>query len=144
MAFPGGRVEATDRSLLHAAIRETEEELGLPLSPAKCIGRLPEQRGYAKGKRLSLLVHPFVFEQAEETSLRPNPEEVADTLLLPWHATTAPEHHDMLSWQPDAETDPIPLPCIRYGGAQIWGMTYRMLYELFQAARAPWPSSPAP
>lgn len=57
MAFPGGKLEHTDSSLLHCAIRETKEEIGLDLAnvtPVKTLSPvfIPPS---------NFLVQPFVF-----------------------------------------------------------------------------------
>jgi len=69
-AFPGGRLEPGETALA-AAIRETHEELGLPLTAAACLGRLDDyetRSGYA--------ISAFVF-WAPLGGLVPNPAEVA-------------------------------------------------------------------
>jgi 8-oxo-dGTP pyrophosphatase MutT (NUDIX family) len=44
IALPGGRIEPGDESLLHTAIRETQEETGLDLTDATLLGTLSEIR----------------------------------------------------------------------------------------------------
>ena len=41
MAFPGGAVDATDASLIAAALREAEEEVAIPPSSVEILGVLP-------------------------------------------------------------------------------------------------------
>lgn len=41
LAFPGGKPEPHDRSLLDTALREAEEEVGLPIAETTVLGRLP-------------------------------------------------------------------------------------------------------
>lgn len=41
LAFPGGKPETYDHSLLHTALREAEEEVGLPAAQTVVLGRLP-------------------------------------------------------------------------------------------------------
>ncbi|WP_245690016.1 NUDIX hydrolase [Siphonobacter aquaeclarae] len=40
MAFPGGRMERTDKSLIHTALREAQEEIGIKASDVKVLGSL--------------------------------------------------------------------------------------------------------
>ena len=42
LAFPGGKPEPEDRDLLHTALREAEEEVGLDVSSVSVLGRLGE------------------------------------------------------------------------------------------------------
>ena len=42
ISFPGGRIEVEDASPIAAALREAEEEVGLPSSTIEVIGALPE------------------------------------------------------------------------------------------------------
>ncbi|MFT4033803.1 MAG: CoA pyrophosphatase, partial [Siphonobacter sp.] len=40
MAFPGGRMERTDKGLIHTALREAQEEIGIKASDVKVLGSL--------------------------------------------------------------------------------------------------------
>ena len=42
MAFPGGRMERTDESLVRTALREAQEEVGIRVSDVKVLGQLTE------------------------------------------------------------------------------------------------------
>jgi len=133
MAFPGGREAPSDPDLLATAIRETHEELGFDLTgSAQLLGRLDTLPAVARGRRVGLVIAPFVFELTEEVSVHPN-QEVAEWLWTPLSplfegssATTMPY---------DFEGQRIALPAHDVQGRLVWGLTYRMLETLFTQLR---------
>jgi len=129
MALPGGRNEPEDPSLLHTAIRETREEVGLQLETSQLMGRLDDLEAMARGRKTGLVVRPFVFGLAApaDAPLHPN-EEVAETLwapLLPIHAgawdTVRPYALGGQTWK---------LPAWDVYGRVVWGLTHRILTDL--------------
>src|SRR5450631_3467354 len=56
LAFPGGKREAEDASLLVTAIRETAEEVGLRLAPESLLARLADVRARVNGYRVAQFV----------------------------------------------------------------------------------------
>mgnify|MGYP001235193070 CR=1 FL=1 len=62
ISFPGGRLEEQDHSLLDAALRETEEEVGLPRAYVKIIGQLNRyitRTGFSITPYVGLIKTPF-------------------------------------------------------------------------------------
>ncbi len=135
MAFPGGRQNLGDSSPLGAAVRETKEELGLDLeADARWLGALPPVPASARGRRIPLVIHPFVFSLAgPRPTLVPDPGEVAEALWIPLPVLEAPERRETLVQIYEGE--PVPLPCCRYEGRAIWGLTLHMLDTLLAASR---------
>ena len=74
VAFPGGRRDAQDASLLATAIRETREEVGIELSVEHLLARLPDIPAFARSKKGNLVVTPFVFALRAEVAVVPNVE----------------------------------------------------------------------
>ena len=78
MAFPGGRHESDDPSLLATAIRETQEEVGLDLrAAADHIGQLDDLQAIARGKPQETVIRPFVFEVHRDAPILADEREVA-------------------------------------------------------------------
>lgn len=80
IAFPGGRRELADASLLATAIRETREEVGIDLARGELLGRLPDLEA-SQSKHGGLVVTPFVFAMRDDLVLAPN-NEVAETMWI--------------------------------------------------------------
>ena len=131
MAFPGGHRDAQDATLRAAAVRETDEEIGLDISSASVLGELPRQRPMSV--RSNMLVAPFVFAIDGDPAFTLN-HEVAATVWTP----LAPMHQGS-----NAERDSPPFNGGESGagafngfrlagGYFVWGMTYRMVQTFFE------------
>ena len=78
VAFPGGRIEPNDASPEAAALREAEEEIGLPPDQVEVVGRLPD---YVTGT--GYRITPVLALLPEGLQLTPSPDEVAAIFTLP-------------------------------------------------------------
>jgi len=78
ISFPGGRIEPADEDAAAAALRETEEELGLPRHQIEIIGMLDLYE-----TRTGFLVTPMVGLVSPPLILRPDPREVAEAIRVP-------------------------------------------------------------
>jgi len=140
MAFPGGHKEDDDLDLKHAAIRETQEEIGLDLTDAEYLGPLDQQRAMPRGRPLNMLIAPHVFSLSGDPTFSPNYEvdEVVWTGLAPLI------NNDRHDW----ETRPMAgRPTLFNGyrlerGHFVWGLTYRMLKTFFTVLNPDWQEPP--
>jgi 8-oxo-dGTP pyrophosphatase MutT (NUDIX family) len=130
MAWPGGRIEAGDAGPLAAAVRETREELGLDLETgAELLGQLTEVRTHIRQGPGPLSVVPFVFQVHAGPVLVPN-SEVQEALWVPLRFFRERENRGRFIWT--GRGVPLVMPCYRYNGHVIWGLTLRMLDELLR------------
>jgi len=135
MAFPGGRREAHDRSVLETAIRETREEVGLDLGAhGTLLYRLPDVRATARGRIQDLTVAPFVFALAGSEANLVSNVEVAETLWTPLEPLARGENASTFEYAYDDVS--VTLPCLRVGDRVVWGLTWRMLHALFDVLHA--------
>ena len=123
VAFPGGRVDQDDADAAAAAVREAEEEIGLPRSAVELWGVADPYRtvtGY--------VVTPVLGSVAPDLPLTPHEHEVADWFEAPLaflldpanqHAVTAEFNGQMRTYYQ-----------INWEDRRIWGATAAMLVNL--------------
>jgi 8-oxo-dGTP pyrophosphatase MutT (NUDIX family) len=126
LAFPGGKREFGDTSLLDTALRETREEIGLPASQIQVLDSLPTVETQGSGFRIS----PFLagVEPPEQWCHQSGEiEEVIEVrvgeLAQPDARGEGPQH------SPDWPTPRI-VPFYRVGRYRLWGVSYRILHPL--------------
>jgi 8-oxo-dGTP pyrophosphatase MutT (NUDIX family) len=120
ISFPGGRVDEDDRTPEHTALREAEEEVGIPADRIEILGRLPEYRtgtGYS--------VTPIVGWAEPPLTFRPDPHEVADVFEVPLaFLLDAGNHRYESAFYKGRMRKYWAMP---YGERFIWGATAGML-----------------
>jgi 8-oxo-dGTP pyrophosphatase MutT (NUDIX family) len=125
IAFPGGKIDATDASPLDAALREAEEEIGLDRAHVHPIGYLGV---YGTGFGFRIL--PTVARVQPGFSLTLNHAEVDDAFEVPLAFLMNPENHQLHSKEfRGMERSYYAMP---YAERYIWGATagiLRILYE---------------
>ena len=129
IAFPGGREESGDSSLLETATREAREETGIDLArEGMIIGRLDDLR--PRTVRLpAVVVRPFValLERSQPLELSP---EVALAFWIPFDSLAHRE-----AWREEtvvARGVEINARVFRHQDHVIWGMTERILAQLLE------------
>jgi 8-oxo-dGTP pyrophosphatase MutT (NUDIX family) len=130
IAFPGGRVERNDSTTLDAALRETEEEIGIPKTAIRVAGALTEVYVLAS----NFMVHPFagIVEALPELVL--DEKEVASVLQVPLYAFF---EKDVLKEKPIKNSLGFTLmaPYYDLNGKVLWGATAMMVSELCAVIR---------
>ncbi len=128
MAFPGGRMDKTDAHGYAVAVRETAEEVGLILGAQDaCIGRLTDINARPQRGAFGMAVSPFLFRLDREVTFTPN-HEVAEVIWVPLAFLANAENREEMIWAYKGAR--IPVPCYRYEGRCIWGLSLMMLDEL--------------
>ncbi|WP_077106512.1 CoA pyrophosphatase [Agrobacterium sp. DSM 25558] len=127
ISFPGGGIDKEDRSPEDAALRETEEEIGLSRSYVETVGRLPD---YISGT--GFRIKPVLSVVKPGFDLTLNPTEVDEVFEVPLSFLMNPTNHKRGSriFQ-GRERFFYEMP---YGERYIWGITagiMRSIYERF-------------
>ena len=138
MAFPGGRCEAFDKNGLATAKREMHEEVGFDIDDAEhrllkgeWLGRLSDISTSRRITPRTMVVTPYVFSVAEKPLLEEN-YEVAETVWIPLAYFSDLNNRSIYSIE--HEQRKINLPCYRYDGKVIWGMSLSMIDEILRLA----------
>lgn len=123
VAFPGGRRDPEDSSLIHTALRESQEEVGLNpdfVQVVGCLSQLVSRHG--------IEVTPFVGLVPDGVKYCANADEIDSIFSVPLdffaedvRETTHRIDYLGKSWY---------VPCYRFRDYKIWGMTAVMVVEL--------------
>jgi 8-oxo-dGTP pyrophosphatase MutT (NUDIX family) len=129
ISFPGGRRDAEDPDLAATALREAEEEIGLPAADVQLLGRLPATSTFAT----NYVIHPFVGLIPQGVAWRLSPREVDAVLELPLRALREGRTRTKLERRGIAfETDAYVVD-----EHLIWGATARILQDLLEQLEDP-------
>jgi len=127
ISFPGGGIDAQDRSPEEAALRETEEEIGMSRRFIETVGRMPD---YISGT--GFRIKPVLAVVRPGFTLTPNPAEVDEVFEVPLSFLMDPANHSRGSRMfQGRERFFYEMP---YGERYIWGITagiVRSIYERF-------------
>jgi 8-oxo-dGTP pyrophosphatase MutT (NUDIX family) len=125
VAFPGGRIDPTDPTPEHAALRETMEEIGLDAGHIEIIGRIPD---YVAGS--GYRIAPVLGIVRPGFQLTINEHEVDAAFEVPLRFLMDPANHrrDSRMWD-DKEWFYYDMP---YGGRRIWGVTAGIIRTLYE------------
>lgn len=123
IAFPGGVVDASDGSVVDAALRECEEEIALPRSAVEVLGALDDTETVAT----RFVITPFVGLVTSPVRWQPDGEEIERVIEVPYAALVEAGSFRVEHWEGDGASRPVYV--FDYGGDTIWGATARILKQ---------------
>jgi len=128
ISFPGGAAEAGDADAWATALRETEEEIGVP---AVAVRRLGDLRRVLTATGFE--VSPFVGAIPWPVALVPEVEEVAEILEIPlaWLLDPRSAGERVVTWEGREVRTPVYL----WRDHVVWGATARIIGDLAAALR---------
>ncbi len=125
ISFPGGRIDSRDSGPATAALRETEEELGIAANLVTLVGYLP-----AHAVVTGFAVLPVVGFVAAAHRVKHDPGEVAESFEVPL-AFLADPANAQRAWR-DFRGVRWPTCEYHFDGRRIWGATAQMIQSLIE------------
>ena len=124
IGLPGGGREHYDADYEATALRETEEEIGIPSNHIQLLGRLsplyiPPSNYY---------VQPIVGAMDHIPDFEPDPSEVAELLQVPLHDFLNPANRQEVTLT-NRQGNPYVVPSFQIQQRTIWGATAMMMSE---------------
>jgi 8-oxo-dGTP pyrophosphatase MutT (NUDIX family) len=130
MALPGGRRDHADSDLLHTALRETEEEVGVAISrDMQLLGALDEVS--PRNPRLPpIIISPFAFAVPVDTTPVIDTSEVEAAIWVPLSALRdeSAASEILITLEGGSRA----FPSLTYGEYVIWGLTHRILLQFLE------------
>ncbi|HEX3485837.1 MAG TPA: CoA pyrophosphatase [Micropepsaceae bacterium] len=124
ICFPGGRYHPDDDTLIRTALREMEEEIGLPHQDVEVAGFLDSYETLNTG----FAILPVVGFLRDDFTLVVNPREVAEVFEAPLSYILDPKNHAIKSVERGGVMREF--YAIDYAGHTIWGATAAMIVNL--------------
>ena len=123
ISFPGGKYEPQDTHLVNTAIRETEEEIGIPTSHISVFGQLPKLPTISQFN-----VTPFLAFVSPDYMTRIDPNEVAEVFEVPASHILNPDK--LFSEKFKLRKASHRVFAIPYQQHFIWGMTAQIIESM--------------
>ena len=129
VAFPGGRADAADRSLLDTALREAREEIGTDPDEIEILGQscsITTVTNYKISPFVGILPWPYPLSLSQD--------EVEKTFTIPLDWLNDPRNRRQKSWQ-SRSLPGIDLPVIffnEYEGEVLWGATAQIVVDFLE------------
>lgn len=124
MAFPGGRMERNDESLIRTALREAQEEIGIRLTDVSVLGKLTEL--FIPPSNFFVL--PVIGAIPYRPDFYPDPREVEQVIEVP--LDTLLDDTIVGDTQIDVRGITIDAPFYQIQNHRVWGATAMMIAEL--------------
>ena len=131
ISFPGGTWETTDGSLLHTALRECDEEIGLKPADAEVLGELDDELTATS----NYVVTPYVAMIPGEYEFTLNADEVAELIEVPLAALL--EENRRIPPVRDVARELLQAYTYHYDSRVIWGATARILRHFLNLLEPP-------
>lgn len=123
VSLPGGKHELEDEDLMHTALREMEEEMGVTITREQVVGQMTTV--YIPPS--NFLVHPFIAIIEEEPKFVPSPNEVAKLFCV--NVEELQQDYNRLTKPLKFKGKDVIVPFYQLDSNMVWGATAMMLSE---------------
>jgi 8-oxo-dGTP pyrophosphatase MutT (NUDIX family) len=127
ISFPGGVVRGTDPSVVDAALREAEEEIGVHASSVEVLGVFDD----VPTTVTNFLITPVLGLARGAPRFRPDGREIERVIEIPLAHFLQTDAFRVEEWERDGVRRPVLF--VHYGQDVVWGTTGRILRELLDA-----------
>lgn len=132
VAFAGGKREPGDRDLLHTALREADEEVGIAADDVEVLGHINHHHTISEFQ-----VRPYVGVLPWPYELRLDPSEVARAFTMPLRWLAEPANYRTEERHHPRSQRPWPVVYYEYfDGELLWGATARMTLSLIEVLKS--------
>ena len=126
VAFPGGKHDPADETMLDTALREAREELGLIVNREDVLAELPMTQTRTTGYR----VFPYLARITPPERWQIAEREIAEILDVGLNELTRPSAHDKMierfpTWEKAEQVS-----YYQVGPHRLWGLSYRILHPV--------------
>jgi len=126
IAFPGGKHDPADETMLDTALREVREELGLIVPKDAVLAELPMEQTRTTGYR----VFPYLARITVPEQWQLSEREIAEIVDVKLRDLTHAGAHDKMidrfpTWERAEQVS-----YYRIGEHRLWGLSYRILHPV--------------
>lgn len=122
VSFPGGKCDDDDKDVLATALRETEEEVGIPARDIILLGEFDEYFsiwGFHVSTFVGAIPHPY--------SYMPNRMEIEACIEAPLELFYEEKYYKTETYHFQGRD--VPVYYYHFNGFEIWGLTARILTD---------------
>lgn len=123
IAFPGGKQDDDDRDLLHTAVREMEEEIGIAADYFQCLGPL-----HQRITRTNIRMTPYLGILPSNLDFSINPDELDAAFYVPLDELRSGDLFSVVDVLDNGVTKRVAR--FQFESYDIWGVTAMILADV--------------
>ena len=130
ISFPGGSIEKKDLNPQAAALRETEEEIGVKKTDIEILGELK-----ARNTTTGFFIYPFVGFIHSLKDININKIEVERIIYIPLKWLLTPENSYTETYYGQNKRGQAITSFSDYDGEKVWGVTASLVEEFLEIVK---------